>query len=170
MLDPRTLSDRRDEIAESCRRRAVPADLDGAIAAQERVTAAQTDLNETNRLRNEHQKAGKRKLSDEEREAHVAEGRRLKKDTAALEKRVAEAQVDLHERLLGLPNLVHPDAPVGGEEKFRELRRVGEPRSFDFEPLDHLELGRRLDLLDFESGTKVTGQKFYFLKNEAVLL
>ena len=170
MLDPRTLADHRDEIAESCRRRGVAADVDGAIAAQERAASVQTGLNESNRRRNEHQSAGKKKRSPEEREAHVAEGRRLKEEAAALEKRLAEAQSALRELVLDLPNRVHPDVPVGGEEDFRELRRVGEPRSFDFEPLDHLELGRRLDLIDFESGTKVTGQKFYFLKNEAVLL
>ena len=60
--------------------------------------------------------------------------------------------------------------PEGGEEDFREIRRVGEPTRFDFEPLDHLGIGKRLDLIDFEAGAKVAGQKWYYLKNEAVLL
>ena len=59
---------------------------------------------------------------------------------------------------------------MGGEEDSRELRRVGEPPHFDFTPADHVEIGRRLDLIDFEAGAAVTGPKFYFLKNEAVLL
>ncbi len=170
MLDPRTLADRREEALESCRRRGVQADVDGAIAAQERFAAAQTELGEINRRRNEHQSAGKRKLAADEREAHVAEGRRLKEAAAAAEAAVTEAQSALDAAIASIPNLIHPEVPVGGEHDFRELRRVGSPRSFDFEPLDHLTLAERLDLLDFEAGSRVAGQKWPFLKNEAVLL
>ena len=52
----------------------------------------------------------------------------------------------------------------------QELRKVGTPRTFDFTPKDHVEIGKELDLIDFESGAKVTGHGFYFLKNDAVLL
>jgi seryl-tRNA synthetase len=70
-----------------------------------------------------------------------------------------------------LPNYTHPDAPIGrDEESSREIRRVGAPRKFDFEPKDHVELGTSLDLIDFEAGGKVTGNGFYFLKNEGALL
>jgi seryl-tRNA synthetase len=164
------LESRRDEIAESCRRRGVRADLDGAIRAQQAAAAVQTELSELNRRRNEHGAAGKRKLPPEEREAHVAEGRRLKEESAALEQRLAQAQAELRRRMLEIPNLVHPEVPAGGESDFRELRRVGTPRHFDFEPRDHLTLATELDLVDFEAGARVAGQKFYFLKNEAVLL
>ena len=170
MLDPRTLSEQRDRILTSCQRRGVDVDLDAAVACQEQHAAAQTELNESNRLRREHQAAGKGKLSPEDRERHVTEGRRLKEVVASAEERVAEARVALDEQMAGIPNLVHPDSPVGGEEDFRELRRVGDPPAFDFEPLDHLALSAKLDLFDFEAGSAVTGQKFYFLKNEAVLL
>jgi seryl-tRNA synthetase len=170
MLDSRSLAANREEIAESCRRRGVAPDIDAAIAAQERVSAAQTQLNESNRLRNEHQATGKRKLSSDDREAHVAEGRRLKEEAAGLERNVGEAQQRLHDAMLPIPNLVHPETPAGGEDAFRELHRVGTPPSFEFEPADHLALNERLDLFDFESAARTTGQKFYFLKNEAVLL
>ena len=65
---------------------------------------------------------------------------------------------------------MHPEVPEGGEEDFREIRRVGEPASFDFEAKDHLELGQTGELFDFEAGAKVAGNKFYYLKNGAVLL
>jgi seryl-tRNA synthetase len=170
MLDPRWLSERREEIADACGRRGVKPDLDAAIDAQARVSALQTELQEVNRRRNEHQVAGKRRLAPEEREEHTAQGRRLKQEASTLEARLAEAEERLRGCMLDIPNLVHPDSPVGGEEDFRELHRWGEPPQFDFEPLDHLELGEKLDLFDFEAGTRVTGQKFYFLKNQAVLL
>ncbi len=170
MLDPRALADRRDEIALNCQRRGVAIDVDAAVAAHARVTAHQTELNERNRSRNEHQKSGQKKLSPEEREAHVAEGRRLKESVGEIEEQLAKAQAELSALLAFIPNFAHPDSPVGGEEDFRVLRTVGEPRRFDFTPLDHLEIAERLDLVDFESGAKVSGQKFYYLKNEAVLL
>src|SRR5260370_15181130 len=70
--------------------------------------------------------------------------------------------------LPAFPNMTHPSAPVGNDNKI--LRRWGKPREFDFPVKDHVALAERLDLVDFEAGSKVAGQKFYFLKNEAVLL
>ncbi len=170
MLDPKTLAEHRHEAIESCRRRGVEADVDGAIAAHERLSGIQTELGQLNHTRNRHQTAGKGKLDPAEREAHAAEGRRLKRDVGRLDGALTQARAELHRWLSQIPNLVHPDTPEGGEEDFRELRRVGTPPSFDFAPLDHLALGQRLDLFDFESGAKVAGQKFTYLKNAAVYL
>ena len=170
MLDPRDLKERREEILESCRRRGVSTDLDSAIIAQERVASCQSEINEANRLRNEHQKAGQRELDEAERVAHTAEGRRLKNEVGRYEAALAGAQTELDAAMAELPNFIHPDVPVGGEEDFRELRRSNEPPQFDFTPLDHLALAERHDCIDFEAGARVAGQKFYYLKNAAVLL
>jgi seryl-tRNA synthetase len=170
MLDPRSLAERRDAIAESLRKRGANVDLDAAIAAQERLAALQTALQELNRRRNEHQAAGKRPLPPAERESHAALGRSLKQEIAAAEAELERARAELEAQLARFPNLVHPETPAGGEADFRELRRVGAPRRFDFTPRDHLALGASLDLFDFEAAARVTGPKFYFLKNEAVLL
>jgi seryl-tRNA synthetase len=170
VLDPRSLERRRDEIAEACERRGVAVDLDGAIAAQHRVAALQTALGELNRRKNEHQAGGQRKLAPEQREAHAAEGRRLKEEGARLEADLALAERALEVLLVAIPNLVHPESPKGGEAEFRELRRVGEPRRFAFAPRDHLAIGEALGLLGFEAGARVAGQKWYFLRREAVLL
>jgi seryl-tRNA synthetase len=157
MLDPRELATRRDEIVESCRRRRVAVDVDEAIARYRRVAGLQTELEAANRLRNEH---GKRK-------GDPAEGRRLKEEAARLEAELAAARAAFDEIHRRIPNFVHPDAPVGGEQDYRVLRQVGEPRSGG---QDHLALAAKLDLVDFEGGARVAGQKWYFLKNEAVLL
>jgi len=170
VLDPRSLASRSDEIQESCRRRGSKVDLAAAIAAHERVAALQTTLGELGRRRNEHQASGKRKLSSEEREAHVALGRGLKEEVASVEKELAAAEAELEARMLAIPNLVHPEVPAGGEEDFRELRRVGEVPRFDFTPQDHLAIGERLGLFDLEAGARVAGQKFYFLAREAVMV
>lgn len=170
MLDPRSLQERRAEILESCRRRRVAVDLEGAIACQEQLAALQTELNEAGRLRNEHQESGKRKLSPEERETHTAEGRRLKDEMARLEREVEAARRALEAALAGIPNFVHPDVPEGGEDDGRELRRVGALPRFDFAPRDHVAVAEGLDGIDFAGGARVAGQKWYFLKNDLVLL
>jgi seryl-tRNA synthetase len=170
MLDPRTLSDRRDEIVESCKARHVRADVDAAIALVESTGELRTEMNEANRVRNEHQKAGKKKLSDEEREVHSTEGRRLKDAVSALEGRLRDAEESLEAALRGLPNFLHPESPRGGEEDFAVLSTTGEPTHFDFEARDHLALASDLDLVDFERAARVSGQKFYYLKREAALL
>jgi seryl-tRNA synthetase len=170
MLDSRSLADRRDEIAASIRRRGVRADLDGAITLHAQVAAKQHELNETNRRRNEHQERGKRKLAAQEREAHGAEGRALKEAVARVEAETEALRAKLDAKLRELPNFLHPAVPDGGEDDAKELRRFGEAATFPFTPLDHLALGAKWDLFDFDGGAKVAGQKFYFLKNEAVLL
>jgi seryl-tRNA synthetase len=170
MLDPRSLAERRDEIVLSCQRRGTHADVDGAVRAQQSLAAVQTELNQLNQQRNEHQTAGRRKLSDDERAAHVERGRALKGQVGETEKKLASATEALEAVLGDLPNFLHPDVPTGGEDDANELRRVGDPPNFEFPPEDHLAIGERLALLDFESGAKVAGQKWYYLKNEAVLL
>ena len=81
-------------------------------------------------------------------------------------------EAELNQRLkLHSRTLTHPAAPVGlTEDESREVRKVGTPRTFDFKPRDHVTLGKDLDLIDFETGGKVSGTGFYFLKNDAVLL
>ena len=169
MLDPRSLAERREEIVLSCRRRGVTADVDGAVALQAQVAAKQTELNEANRRRNEHQEAGKR-LPPDERAAHGLEGRALKEAVSRIEAELAAQRTRFDEALTKLPNFIHADVPDGGEDDARELSRWGEPRKLGFEALDHVQLGAKLDLLDFDGGAKVAGPKFYYLKNEAVLL
>jgi seryl-tRNA synthetase len=67
--------------------------------------------------------------------------------------------------------MAHPDAPKGKEDKDNlEVNRVGKPSQFDFDPADHVKLGQDLDIIDFDAGTKVSGTKFYYLKNEGVFL
>ncbi len=170
MLDPRVLAERRDDVMESCRRRGIDVDVDRVIELHQSVARTQTELNEVNRRRKEHQSAGKKKLEPEAREAHVAEGRAIKETVSRLEGELARAREQLDQGLGQLPNFVHPSVPDGGEEDARELRQVGERKTFDFEALDHLALGEQLDLFDFEAGARVAGQKFYYLKNGAALL
>jgi seryl-tRNA synthetase len=108
----------------------------------------------------------------QQRQAVIDEGRRLRqqKDTVQAEHDALD-QTILQLQLV-IPNMSHPSAPVGGDDQSNlELRRgQHSPRDFGFPPLDHLQLSDRLELFDFPGGAVTTGNGFYFLKNEAVLL
>jgi seryl-tRNA synthetase len=128
-------------------------------------------LDAKRRRRNEVADSMKGKLSPEQRQPLIEEGKALKDEIAALEPALEKAEAELREAAMRVPNLHHPEAPVGREDKDNlEVKRVGEPTKFDFQPKDHVQLGQDLDLIDFDAGTRVSGTKFYYLKNEAVFL
>jgi seryl-tRNA synthetase len=168
VLDLRFVRENPEAVRENCRRRKADVDVDRLIALDEERRALQTELDGLRQRRNELAKSMKgRKPSDEERD----EGRALKTREPELAERLSGLNDDVQALLAELPNLTHPEVPDGnGEEDNVEVRRTAEPTTFDFPPLDHLDLAEKHDLIDFEAGARVTGQKFYFLKNEMVLL
>ena len=98
---------------------------------------------------------------------HMREvGEKIKQFEEQLEK----TQIEYNELLLRVPNLTHPDSPIGGEENFKIIEERGKKSTFNFTPKDHEEIMTDLDLIDFERGAKVTGSKFYFVKNDMVRL
>jgi len=134
-------------------------------------TELTTSLQALQQKRNSNASAMKGKLEQEERNALIEEGKKLKDEISAAESELAAVENDLLAEARKIPNMAHPDAPVGREDKDNlEVKRVGEPTKFDFEPADHVKLGQDLDIIDFDSATKVSGTKFYYLKNEGVFL
>jgi seryl-tRNA synthetase len=142
----------------------------GELEGQRR--AKQAEVEELNRRANEVSKSIGKAKDAAERDQRKAEGRRLREQTAAIEADLASIAAEADTILRTIPNLSHPEAPRGAGDEAARVVRHGkhQPPTFDFKPLDHVELAERLDLVDFEGGAKVAGHGFYFLKNEAVLL
>ena len=82
----------------------------------------------------------------------------------------AELEVQTNEIAKLLSNVLDPEAPIGGEADFKVIEHVGEPRKFDFEPKDHVELGKLLGAIDTERGAKVAGARSYYLTGPGALL
>ena len=82
----------------------------------------------------------------------------------------AELEAQTNEVAKLLSNVLDPEAPIGGEEDFKIIEHVGEPRKFDFEPKDHVELGKLLSAIDTERGAKVAGARSYYLTGPGALL
>jgi seryl-tRNA synthetase len=129
------------------------------------------EVEEVRRLQNANAQATGKEKDPEKRQQFIAEGKQLKASMGEKEGELKGLDAQVKQVLGRIPNLTHPDAPIGAaEEDSRELRKVGVPRVFDFKPKDHVEIGKALDMIDFESGAKVSGHGFYYLKNDAVLL
>ena len=171
MLDYKFIAENLDAVRQNIASRFMSADADAVARLYARRTELSTALQALQQKRNANAAAMKGKLEQERRSALVGEGKRLKEEIAA-----AEAELDAAERELGarareIPNMAHPDVPAGREDKDNlEVKRVGEIPRFSFEPADHVRLGQDLDIVDFDSAAKVSGTKFYYLKNEGVFL
>ena len=171
MLDRKFIIENAAAVRENCQRRGSRADIDRFVALDARRRDQQLQVDDLNRRANEVSKSIGKAADAAEREARKQEGRQLREQTAAAQAELDTVLAEMDAIQRSVPNMSHPAAPVGGEEASAEVRRgKTAPPKFDFRPLDHVELGERLGLLDFEGGAKVAGHGFYFLKNDAVLL
>ena len=106
-----------------------------------------------------------------QREARIVEMRAVGDQIAALDREVAGVEERQRAVLLAIRNLPHPDVPDGPDESYNVvIAQEGEPRTFDFEPRPHWELGEALDIIDFERGVKLSGSRFYVLKGAGAKL
>lgn len=107
----------------------------------------------------------------DEAEAKKAEVAGLKEKQTELEKARDTVDAEMRDLLAGLPNIPDADVPVGADETAnKEIRRWGEPREFDFEPKDHVDLGESLGILDLERATKIAGSRFAILNGAGARL
>jgi seryl-tRNA synthetase len=171
MLDLQFICENQALVEENCRNRAVTVDLPRLVdLARQRSHL----IVEGDKHRHEQKEIAAQipKVSDKEkRQTLIDRGKQLKQLVAENETTLKTLEVQLRELEMQVPNLTHPDAPVGaGDQVSRTVRTWGEKPTFDFQPRDHVELMERLDLVDLEAGARVAGHGFYFLKNEAVLL
>ena len=171
MLDIKFIRENLDAVKKNCADRFVTVDVDRLVALDDDYRAKLKALEDIRRQQNDTAKVMKQKLADDERQKLIEQGKKLKGDAEVADAAARAVCGERDELLRAIPNMTHPDAPVGpGETANREIRAHGEPRKFDFQARDHLELGAMHDLIDFESGAKVAGQKFFYLKNEAALM
>jgi seryl-tRNA synthetase len=170
MLDIRFVLDNVDLVRQNTRDRYANADVDKTVDLYEQLKEKRRHLEEAQHRSN--QISGQFKGADETtRERLKNEVTGLKQTMATLKEEIIVVEKGYTEEMLKIPNLVAPDVPSGKDERGNmPVKYIGEPTKFGFKPLDHVELGKKLDILDFEAAAKVTGSKFYFLKNEAVLL
>ena len=172
MLDRKFIVENADLVHQNCVNRGVKVDVHRFVQLEQTRRLFQMEVEEYNRKANEVSKTIGKAKDPAEREARKEEGRLLREKTQTRQAELDELTAELETLHRQIPNLSHPAAPIGVDDKANlELFHGTTPRpTFDFKPLDHVELAEKLDLVDFEGGANVAGHGFYFLKNEAVLL
>jgi len=169
MLDLQFICDHRDEVIENCTKRGVQADVDAVIRLRDQRNALIVRGDE---IRRQQKDVSARipKAAADERPGLIEQGKVLRDEVSAIDEQLRVVEEQLRSEQARIPNLTHPDAPIGGEADAREIRVWGRRPEFSFPVKDHVELAAGLDLIDFEAGARVAGSGFYFLKNDAVLL
>jgi seryl-tRNA synthetase len=165
MLDSRLLRSDPEGVARNLARRGYVLDLVRFRTLEGRRKSVQVAADETRAARNAHAKTvGRAKAQGQDIAPLVAEGETLARKLEGLEAELARVQEESDALLLTIPNLLHDSVPDGRDETANvELRRWGEPRTFAFEPRDHVALGERLGMIDFESAARISGARFAVL-------
>ncbi|MBE6352327.1 MAG: serine--tRNA ligase [Treponema bryantii] len=171
MLDYKFIKDNLKAVKENIKNRNMTADADIVVKLYDERTSMVTELQALQQKRNENAQSMKQKLDNDKRQELIAAGKAIKEEIATLEAKLKETEEQLEEAARQIPNMVHPETPIGKlDTENLEVKVSGTPRKFDFEPKDHVQIAETLDILDFDRATKVSGPKFYYLKNEAVFL
>ena len=171
MIDVKELKTRYDEIAKNIKDRYMNVDLDKIVKDQEERAALLLEVENLRSKRNETAQKMKQKLDNETRQLYIQEGKEIKEALAEKEARLTVLDEQFKKEVMTIPNYASPEAPIGKEDKDSlAIKFYGEPTRFSFKAKDHVQLGEELDILDFDKGAKVSGQKFYYIKNKAVIL
>lgn len=167
MLDLKFVRANPQLVIDALAKRGGKISLDGFLSLEEERRAILSKVEEMKARRNSASKeVGKKKQAGEDATAIMAEMRALGDEIEQLDARLKEVEAGLNEIMLNLPNLPHESVPVGPDDSANvEIRRVGTPRVFDFEPLNHWDIGEKLDILDFERAAKISGARFVIYKD-----
>lgn len=170
MLDIRFIRENADKIKKAIENKGIGLDLDQFLGLDEkRVKTLQyvEELNAEKNKLNELMKSAK----DEEKNSLIEMGKIIKEKLVKIEPELKEIEKEFQELAVKIPVVPSVDTPIGrSEEENREVYKWGETPKADFKLKTHIELGKNLDIIDFERGAKVGGYRGYYLKNEGVFL
>lgn len=171
MLDINFIRENADYMKDVVKKRNMKCDIDELLNVYAHYKQKNIEIEEINRQINQNTKQMKACTSQSEREECINKGRQLKEALKVNTATFDELKATYEALMLTVPNTMAEDTPIGEDDSGNvEVYKYGEPTKFDFAPKSHVELGKELDLLDIERASKVAGSKFYYLKNELVLL
>ncbi len=163
MLDIKFIRENIDKTKDILKKRNISLDLEHILSLDAKRSSLGQKIQALREERN--------KISKTNNEETRIRGKEIKEELKIIEPEFETIQSELKDLLKKLPNDLHPKTPIGKtEEENVVLRQHGEIPKFSFKPLDHVQLGKKLNILDFEKGSEVSGSNFYFLKNQGVEL
>lgn len=171
MLDIKLMRREPERVAKAVSRRGKAIDMQPFLTADEKHREVIAEIEALQSQRNAKSKeVGQRKRNGESADDLMAEVSAINDQIKALDDKKTALEKDVRDFVVSLPNMPADDIPDGGEDDYRVERLWGDPRTFDFEPKAHWDLGVDLDILDFDRAAKVTGSRFTFYKGLAARL
>lgn len=166
MLDSKFVRENPEKVAQALKNRGLDLGLDEFLALEKQRRELLVEVEALKSKRNTvSQEISRLKKTGAPADDIIAEMRAVGDRITALDAKVKETEGGLDAILMNIPNIPHESVPVGADETANpEMRRWGTPRTFDFEPKPHWEIGENLGILDFERGRKVTGTRFLFYR------
>ena len=166
MIDAKIIRANPEQVEARLNKRNLRGVLDEYLQLDGRRRQILVQVEELKNFRNtSSQEVGKLKKAGQDPTELMEKVRQVGKEIAALDEEVKNVEAQMDSILLNIPNLPHESVPVGPDENSNvEIRRWGQPRSFDFEPQAHWDIGPALDILDFERAAKLSGARFTVYK------
>lgn len=159
MLDINFIRDNKELVKKSIEARRTDVNLDQLLKLDEERRELIAKVDELRAKRNVAAKA-----------KDIEVGRKIKAELDGLEDKLGDVESQWNELMLQVPNILLDEVPVGDASLNKVIRKEGEVPKFNFKVRDHIELGKMLDIIDFERGVKVSGFRGYYLKNEGAKL
>jgi len=172
MLDPKLIRSNPEDVATALKKKGYALDVAAFLALEEERKGFQVKAEALQQERNSRAKSiGKAKASGEDIAPLLAEVDNLKQQLSAAEAQLNSVQLRMDELLSGIPNIPAADVPEGADEDDNvEIRTWGEPKAFDFEVKDHVDLGAGVGGLDFDTAAKLTGSRFAIMQGDLARL
>lgn len=171
VIDIRLIRDDPERVRKQSRQKNVDAPVDQILTLDQQRRRVIGETEELKARRNEGSKTVGRTSDQDERARLVAEMKDIGDRIAGLDDEVREADRQLRELLLGIPNLPDPEVPVGQDAGANEVvRELGDQREFDFTPKPHWDLAEALGIIDFDRGVKVAGSRGYVMRGDGARL
>ena len=172
MIDPRLLKDEPERIRQMLVQRNLTFPLDELLSLYKRrrdlIVESDTARHRKNLI---SQTIAAKMKTGEDRSEELREMKSLGERILKLSKELERTDAEFRHMIMSLPNLIGNSVPIGTDQLDNVvLRSLGRPTKFDFVPLDHVQLGTKLDLFDIERAAKISGSRFYFLKNVLVTM
>jgi seryl-tRNA synthetase len=165
MIDINLIREHPEQIKDAMAALNTEAPIDQILALDARRRELLTEVEALRAERNAASKEISRARDPDERQSRIEAMRLVGDRIKALEDDLKGVEAELDEAMLWVPNLPHSSVPIGPDDSANMIVRMeGEPRTFDFEPVPHWDLGPALDILDFERGVKLSGTRFYVLR------
>lgn len=171
MLDIKFIRENADLIQKAAENKNIKIDIQELLNVDKKRVELMQELEELQATRNNLNDKIKQAKNDEERQEIIAEGKKIKTEIEEKEPILKQVKEEFENLMVKVPTIPASDVPFGTSDKDNRVAyERGEKRQFDFTPKTHIEIGKDLDIIDFDRGTKVAGFRGYYLKNDGASL